>query len=380
MTETNMKDLQSELKSINQTVSGINTDFHGFGIKFSEAQAAMKDQSSNIDALKKAFSDMEIRMAKNGQYSANMTKEAVFAIPEVKKMFDDYVRKGMSINNGPSGGYLVHPDYLAYVMEKVRDIDEIRANATVLSTSSSSLEIPVEDGDAGLVWVQETESRSETAAPTFGKVIIPVNEAQAKVRVTRTMRQDTAFSIDTYVTSKLIGRLMRGEAKAFVDGDGFSKPHGLWSNSDIETVVSGAAAALTIDGLLDLTAEVPWAMDSECKFIMNKKTEVGVRKLKDTTGQPLWNPSLIAGMPPTFAGYALVKAPSAPDVAANTFPVMFGALKDYVIVDRKGVEMIMDEISESLRAKNLVEFEFDTRIGGAVVMPGSFAKLKIAAS
>lgn len=380
MTETNMKDLQSELKSINQTVSGINTDFHGFGIKFSEAQAAMKDQSSNIDALKKAFSDMEIRMAKNGQYSANMTKEAVFAIPEVKKMFDDYVRKGMSINNGPSGGYLVHPDYLAYVMEKVRDIDEIRANATVLSTSSSSLEIPVEDGDAGLTWVQETESRSETAAPTFGKVIIPVNEAQAKVRVTRTMRQDTAFSIDTYVTSKLIGRLMRGEAKAFVDGDGFSKPHGLWSNSDIETVVSGAAAALTIDGLLDLTAEVPWAMDSECKFIMNKKTEVGVRKLKDTTGQPLWNPSLIAGMPPTFAGYALVKAPSAPDVAANTFPVMFGALKDYVIVDRKGVEMIMDEISESLRAKNLVEFEFDTRIGGAVVMPGSFAKLKIAAS
>lgn len=380
MTETNMKDLQSELKSINQTVSGINTDFHGFGIKFSEAQAAMKDQSSNIDALKKAFSDMEIRMAKNGQYSANMTKEAVFAIPEVKKMFDDYVRKGMSINNGPSGGYLVHPDYLAYVMEKVRDIDEIRANATVLSTSSSSLEIPVEDGDAGLAWVQETESRSETAAPTFGKVIIPVNEAQAKVRVTRTMRQDTAFSIDTYVTSKLIGRLMRGEAKAFVDGDGFSKPHGLWSNSDIETVVSGAAAALTIDGLLDLTAEVPWAMDSECKFIMNKKTEVGVRKLKDTTGQPLWNPSLIAGMPPTFAGYALVKAPSAPDVAANAFPVMFGALKDYVIVDRKGVEMIMDEISESLRAKNLVEFEFDTRIGGAVVMPGSFAKLKIAAS
>lgn len=380
MTETNMKDLQSELKSINQTVSGINTDFHGFGIKFSEAQAAMKDQSSNIDALKKAFSDMEIRMAKNGQYSANMTKEAVFAIPEVKKMFDDYVRKGMSINNGPSGGYLVHPDYLAYVMEKVRDIDEIRANATVLSTSSSSLEIPVEDGDAGLTWVQETESRSETAAPTFGKVIIPVNEAQAKVRVTRTMRQDTAFSIDTYVTSKLIGRLMRGEAKAFVDGDGFSKPHGLWSNSDIKTVVSGAAAAITIDGLLDLTAEVPWAMDSECKFIMNKKTEVRVRKLKDTTGQPLWNPSLIAGMPPTFAGYALVKAPSAPDVAANTFPVMFGALKDYVIVDRKGVEMIMDEISESLRAKNLVEFEFDTRIGGAVVMPGSFAKLKIAAS
>lgn len=377
---TEIKDIQVSLDHINKDVKKIGTDFHGFGIKFDEAKSSMKDQQKLIDELKGAVTTLEIKMGKNGQFAATHTKEAVFAIPEVKQMFDDFVRKGMSVNNGPSGGYLVHPDYISYVMEKVRDIDEIRANATVLSTSSSSLEIPVEDGDAGLEWVQETEESSETAAPTFGKVDIAVNEAKARVRITRNMRQDTAFNIESYITSKLINRIMRGEAKTFVNGTGFAQPEGLWTNSNITAVASGDANKITIDGLLDLTAEVPWAQDAECKYIFNKKVEVAIRKIKDTTGQPLWNPSLISGMPSTFAGYAIVKAPSAPNIAANAFPVMFGALRDYAIVDRKGVELIMDDISETLRKKSLIEYEFDTRIGGSVVMPGSFAKLKIATS
>lgn len=380
MTTESMKQIQSELDAINQTVKGINTDFHGFGIKFTEAQDAMKDQSNNIEQLKKSFTDIEIKLAKNGQYSAVPTEKAIFANPEVKKMFDEVIRKGMSVNNGPSGGYLVHPDYIAYVMEKVRDIDEIRANATVVSTSSSSVEITTEDGDSGLEWVQETETRDPTTSPTFGKLIIPINEAIAKVRITRYMRQDSVFNIESYITNKLVNRIMRGEGKSFVDGTGFAQPEGLWTNSDVTAIASGAASAITIDGLLDLTGEVPWAMDAECGFILNKKTEIGIRKLKDTNGQPLWNPSLIPGMPPTFAGYRLIKAPSAPDIAANAYPIMFGALKDYCVADRQGVELLVDELSESLRSKNMIEYQFDTRIGGSITMPGSFAKLKVATS
>lgn len=56
----------------------------------------------------------------------------------------DYIRntKSMAVNDGPSGGYLVHTEYLNYVFEKVRDVDEIRANATVLTTGTSALGIP----------------------------------------------------------------------------------------------------------------------------------------------------------------------------------------------------------------------------------------------
>ena len=214
---SDMKEIASELGAINKVVKGISDDFQGFGISFKEAQAAISDQKSAIDKLKSAVDDLDIKMAKNGQFIA--TRKQVFEMPEVKKMFD-YIRntKSMAVNDGPSGGYLVHTEYLNYVFEKVRDVDEIRANATVLTTGTSALGIPTEDQDAGLEWVGETEDRPETDAPTFGQVNIPVTEAHAKIRMTRIMRDDASFDVESYIPRKLIDRITRGEGKAPVNG------------------------------------------------------------------------------------------------------------------------------------------------------------------
>ena len=367
---SDMKEIASELGAINRVVKGISDDFQGFGISFKEAQTAIADQKSAIDKL-------DIKMAKNGQFIA--TRKQVFEMPEVKKMFD-YIRntKSMAVNDGPSGGYLVHTEYLNYVFEKVRDVDEIRANATVLTTGTSALGIPTEDQDAGLEWVGETEDRPETDAPTFGQVNIPVTEAHAKIRMTRIMRDDASFDVESYITRKLIDRITRGEGKAFVNGKGTTVPEGLWACSKIGSIESTATAgSISADDLLDMTAEVPWALESECAFIMNKRTEVAIRKLKDSDGQYLWNPSLIDGMPSTFGGYRIVKAPSAPDIASSAFPVMYGALKDYAIVDRQGVELIVDETSATLRSKGQIEYQFNCRLGAAVVQPASFVKLEV---
>ena len=372
-----MKEIASELGAIKRVIRGISDDLQGYGTRCKAAQKAIADQKSAIDKLKLAVDDLDIKMAKNGQFIA--TRKQVFEMPEVKKMFD-YIRntKSMAVNDGPSGGYLVHTEYLNYVFEKVRDVDEIRANATVLTTGTSALGIPTEDQDAGLEWVGETEDRPETDAPTFGQVNIPVTEAHAKIRMTRIMRDDASFDVESYITRKLIDRITRGEGKAFVSGKGTTVPEGLWACSKIGSIESTATAgSISADDLLDMTAEVPWALESECAFIMNKRTEVAIRKLKDSDGQYLWNPSLIDGMPSTFGGYRIVKAPSAPDIASSAFPVMYGALKDYAIVDRQGVELIVDETSATLRSKGQIEYQFNCRLGAAVVQPDSFIKLEV---
>lgn len=372
-----IKEIASELKAVNSEVKNISKDFQGLGIRYDEAKSSMQEQQKAIDALKAAVDGLDIKMGKNGQFVAS-TKAQVFAIPEVKQMFEG-IRKGMAVNNGPSGGYLVHTDYLSYVFEQVRDIDEIRANATVLSTGSSAMEIPVEDTDAGLQWVGETEEREITTAPGFGKVNIPIVEANARILMTRVMRDDASFDVESYITRKLIDRIARGEGEAFVNGKGTTVPEGLWQCSAINSIKSSTSSAIKADDMLDMTAEVPWALEPDCAFIMNKGTEVAIRKLKDSNGQYLWNPSLIDGMPSTFGGYRIVKAPSAPSIASGNCPIMYGALKDYAIVDRTGVELLMDEISQSLRSKGQVEYQFTCRLGAAVVQPKSFVKLEVKA-
>lgn len=373
---SDMKEIASELNAINQVVKGISQDYQGLGIKYDDAKSSMMEQQKAIEALKSAVDGIDIKMGKQGQFVAS--SKQVFEIPEVKAMFAA-IRKGMAVSDGPSGGYLVHTDYLNYVFEQVRDIDEIRANATVLSTGSSALEIPVEDADAGLEWVGETEDRNPTDTPGFGKVNIPISECNARILMTRVMRDDASFDVESYITKKLIDRIARGEGEAFVSGKGTNLPEGLWTCSAIGSITSAKSGAISADDLLDMTAQVPWALEPECAFIMNKATEVAIRKLKDSNGQYLWNPSLIDGMPSTFGGYRIVKAPSAPAIAASACPIMYGALKDYAIVDRQGVELIMDETSQSLRTKGRVEYQFTCRLGAAVVQPKSFVKLEVKA-
>lgn len=377
MSTADIRELTVELKSINDAVKGITDEYKGFNASIRETRAAMDDQVKAVKKLEDAFTDLEIRMQKNGQYVVKDRKAAVFAIPEVKGLFEALrtgVAKSAAITEGPSGGYAVHNEWLNFVMDKVRDIDDIRAHATVVSIASSALEVPVEDGEAGLDWVGELEERADTTAPTIGKVTIPVHECNAVVSVTKELIADASFSIEDWITSKVIDHVARGEARAFVSGTGTKQPEGLWTCDRIETI-SGTASTLA-DDMLDMTARVPWAMDTECAFVMNKATEVALRKLKDTTGQYLWQPALTQGMPSTFAGYPIVRAPSAPGISDGE-PIIFGALKDYMVVDRQGVEMIRDESSKEMRKYGIVEYQLNARIGGAVVQPDSFVKLSM---
>lgn len=373
---TAVKDVTVELKSINQTVEGISKDFRGLGMKYDEAKAAMQDQAKAIEEMKGAITGLEVSMQKNGQYAVQ--PKNAFEVPEVKALFDTVrgIETKAAVIDGPSGGYMVPNELLGYVFEALRDMDAIRANATVLTTDTSALEILTEDGDAGLEWVGELEDRNDTAAPTFGKVTIPVHDCNAVIRMTNKLIADASFPIDTYMTSKVIDRIARGEAYAFVRGDGVNQPEGLWSCDKI-AAISGTAATIA-DDMIDMTAQLPWAMDAECAYVMNKQTEVALRKLKDSQGQYLWAPALTQGAPNTFNGFPIIRAPSAPGIASGSAPIIYGKLKDYAVVDRMGVEMIRDETSKELRRINSVEYQFNARIGGAVVRPDSFVRMEVA--
>ena len=110
--------------------------------------------------------------------------------------------------------------------------------------------------------------------------------------------------------------------------------------------------------------------------MMNRKTLAKVRKLKDTTGNYLWQPSLQAGQPSTLLGYPCYEVAEMPDVAANALAIAFGDMKRaYMILDRKGVSVLRDPFS----AKPFIQFYTTKRMGGGVTNPEAVRLLKIAA-
>lgn len=94
---------------------------------------------------------------------------------------------------------------------------------------------------------------------------------------------------------------------------------------------------------------------------MNSTTLGAVRKLKDSTGNYLWSPSLIAGQPSQILGYGVEENADIPDIATGNISVAFGNWKrGYLIVDRMGTRVLRDPYTN----KPYVHFYTTKRVGG----------------
>jgi HK97 family phage major capsid protein len=112
-------------------------------------------------------------------------------------------------------------------------------------------------------------------------------------------------------------------------------------------------------------------------FVMNRRTQSEVRKLKDDSGSYLWSPGLQAGEPATLLGYPVMTDDNMPDIAANSLAIAFGDFRrGYLVVDRMGVRVLRDPYS----AKPYVLFYVTKRVGGGVQDFDAIKLLKIAAT
>jgi HK97 family phage major capsid protein len=115
--------------------------------------------------------------------------------------------------------------------------------------------------------------------------------------------------------------------------------------------------------LIDLEYALKAGYRQNASFVMNRKTQAVLRKLKDDSGNYLWQPAATADGRATLLGFPLVEAEDMPDIAANALSIAFGDFKrGYLIVDRQGVSMLRDPYS----AKPYVLFYTTKRVGGGV--------------
>ena len=111
--------------------------------------------------------------------------------------------------------------------------------------------------------------------------------------------------------------------------------------------------------------------------MMNKAVMFEVLKLKDTTGQYLWQPSLQEGFPIRLLGFGVVESEDMPAKAASALSIAFGNFKrGYTIVDRFGTRMLRDPYTN----KPYVGFYTTKRVGGGLVNSESIKVVKFAAA
>ena len=390
----------AEIKSL---IEGVNQAFATFKAENNASlEAVKKGQADALQALKVDRINADISKLQDAVDEAN-TRIAAAQLQgaaqgglkdkEYSAAFSTHMKRGeinAALNKGVAGegGYLAPTEWDRTITDKLVQVSPMRSLASQQTISTAAYSKLFNNMGTTSGWVGETAARPVTATPAFGTLTYTTGEIYANPSATQGMLDDAEINLEAWLAGEVQTEFAYQEGVAFLSGDGVNKPNGILTYvtggtnaathpwGAITTVNSGAAAALTTDGILSLVYSLPSEFTGNARFAMNRATLAAARKLKDTTNQYIWQPSYAAGQPSTLAGYAVSEVAGMPDVAAAAKAVLFGDFKrTYLVIDRIGVRVIRDNLTN----KPYVSFYTTKRVGGGLLNPQTMRALNISA-
>lgn len=290
------------------------------------------------------------------------------------------------------GGFLVPFEIeknviqLSGVFSAMRSICDVRT-----ITQGNSIKQPVNMQGATFGWTGELSTRTETATDDLAMLQWFLMEAFAQPKVTNILLADAEFDVEAWLNEGIAREFAEGEGVAFISGNGTNQPRGIqsypmvangsWAWGKFGYVPTGVAAAITdgthngFDALIDMVTALKREYLVNASWLSNRLTQAVLRKIKDSTGLYIWQPSITAGQPATIFGYPAETDDNIPNVGADAFPVAFGDFKQaYRIVDKSGMNMLRDEVTD----KGRTIFYTTKRVGGGAKNFEAVKFLKVA--
>ena len=284
------------------------------------------------------------------------------------------IRNAMSTTVATEGGYTVPTEIAKMVIERLKAFGGMREVAEVITTETGTgLNFPTSDGTG-----EEGEIVGENQSVTgqdiaFGTV--PLNTfmySSKKIALPLQLIQDSAIDVIALVINRLATRIARIQNRHYTVGTGTTQPDGMIPKAGIGKIgASGQTVTITYDDLVDLKHSINRAYRSAAKFMMNDLSVAMVSKLKDTTGRPIWVPSVDVGAPDSLLGFAVAINDDMAVMAANAKSIAFGDFSKYMIRDVANTTTMRRFDDSAFALLGQVGFCGWTRSGGNLVEPAA---------
>lgn len=197
-------------------------------------------------------------------------------------------------------------------------------------------------GMQSTIWAYEHENHTsfvgdrdpvpvDNADDDFAKIRVQMHKAAGITKVTTTFAHDSSFDVKEYITDRMARNLALTEDKAFINGTGVKEPTGLL-HAENGAQTSSVIESIGYDDCINLFFSVKPEYRKDAVWLMNDRTALALRKLKDADGNYLWNPAS-----DKILGKHVVICNDMPDTEPGKKPVLFGDLSYYWIIDRSPV-------------------------------------------
>jgi HK97 family phage major capsid protein len=350
-----------------------------------DARIKALETKSGDTKLIDRINGLEAKMNRQGHGAVSVDEQADLETKSLNaflrggaEKLDDLERKTLALSGNTA---LTPPEFGKEVLKLLRQFSPIRQYARVVTIGASSVEYPRRTGSTAATWTADTADRTESE-PTYEGVTLTPYELATYTDVSNALLEDSAYDLAGEIASDLGESFGIAEGGSFVTGDGTGKPKGLMNATGIASIVTGAAANFPTsnpaDVLIGMFHSLPGIHAQNGVWIMNRNTLGSIRQFKDAQGRYIVLDGLTNGAPVTLLGRPVVEAVDMADVAANAYPILFGDLQGYRIVDRVSFQLLRDPYS--IATKGQTRFHARRRVGADVTHPDRFVKLKVSAT
>lgn len=184
------------------------------------------------------------------------------------------------------------------------------------------------------------------------------------------------FDLPSYIAKEFARRIGTKEEEAFLIGDGKGKPTGIFAaTGGAENGATTTGAAITFDDVIELFYSLKSPYRKKAVWVLNEQTVKALRKIKDNTGNFIWQPSVSAGLPDTILNRPYVTSVYAPTIAAGAKAIAFGDYSYYWVADRQGRSL--KRLNELFAMNGQVGFLASQRVDGKLILSEAVKTLTI---
>lgn len=354
------------------------------GVLSAEDNATYDKMLADVDAMARQIAIEEDRVARDAEMSrptsAPLTEKpgaqgakpvSPRATAEYRADFLNILRGRAPVNNVLStspdtdGGYLVPTEFETQIVTGLEEANIIRSLAKTINTSAER-KIPIAATHSTAQWTAENAAYTESD-PAFAQKAIDAFKLTDLVKVSVELLQDSMFDLESYIAREFARAFGIAEEEAFCVGTGTGQPTGIFTTSGGTVgVTASSPTAITVDNLIDLIYALKSPYRRNAVFLMKDITVSALRKLKDSNGAYLWQPSVQAGQPDRLLGYPLYTSPYVPAAEAGSLPIAFGDFSNYWIADRMG--RTVQRLNELYAGNGQVGFIAAERVDGKVIL------------
>lgn len=288
---------------------------------------------------------------------------------------------------GTLGGYAVPPSVQSEIIRRLPGLTAVRGAGARVHTleKTNSTEMPSYSGGTSQyvgalrgAWGNETATPAEkNFAMTLETVVAHIYTF--KVPMSQSLVEDAANLVQL-VTEDIATTMSIDEDNAFLTGNGVGKPLGLLpggaNSHSLNEVVSLSGTTLTAAGIKKLKRGVATQYRKGAIWVGESDTFGIIETLESGTGSGYVFPDLSED--DMLLKGRVFESEAMPSVGAGTFPLLFGQMSGYWIVEKPGLTIV--RFQDSNTGINKVEFHVRKRVGGRPVETWKFAVQKVAAS